>query len=1048
MARSLRFKFEASQSHQNESIQSVIGLFKEFSQDIAGFQLEYDVIPNIQDFYDFEEEWLYSNYLDVIKLNNELKIAKGLQPDIDKNSSLVFDDGLMLDVKELNCLSVRYPVFTIEMETGTGKTYTYFKTIHELRKQYGFRKFIIVVPSIAIYEGTIKAFKQTKEHFKTLYGNENIHLTEYDGQQVSRVRSFATSSFTEILVMTIDSFNKSSNIIYKATEKLQGEWLPIQYIQATRPILILDESQNYRSDLSRQALRTLNPLFAINYSATPVDKYNLIYRLSPVDAFRQNLVKKIGAIGVTQRHNLNDNALSLVIERINNEKGLPTAELQAYVIENGIKTQRSIKLKTGDDLFTKTHNSDFNGFIVEEINSGTNEIKFTNQSILNTDGTDSITLFKTEIYRVQIEETIKAHFDLQNKLKEKGIKVLSLFFIDRVSNYVGDDPLIKSIFEDSFNRFKKRDDYFKNYEVSDVHKGYFAKKKTKKETEETIDSFEITGKNESEKKKIKEAEKEAFHLIMKDKETLLTFYDGKDDLKKVSFIFAHSALREGWDNPNVFNICLLKEPNYNNENTRRQEIGRGLRICVNQEGERVMTDDINNLTVIVPEDFSKFVENLQKEYTENGDVAPSKITNAKREKVKRNEDIYESSDFKKFWNNLIRKTEYKINIDSNILIKNCIERLNSLSKKNDFPETQIVLTKGEFVISEYNFFLLESLPNKAKIKLSITDIKGRNDIYEQWYGVGYDFGRKSRDLNLSGFKIVQIDHHSTEPTIHFGNGISLSKEQSHSFSGDPDIIQNQRTVQQAQSNYPVFNLIDRTSKNSGLTRPTINSIFKGLKDNKKKKIFSNPEGFASVFIKEIRDQLADHISKRIEYYLTDELEKFTLEESFPAVRDFPQRELIPGSKTSIYDQIQTDSDVEKRFVQFRIQEDDREGNVLCYFKFPYDFKIKIPKIIGNYVPDWGIVRNIDGKAKIELVRETKGTMNPNLLQFPNEYRKIKCASKHFDVIGVDYKQVTDESLDWYEPANAKEKVTQEKIYVVKEKEELLLVADKKKKKNK
>jgi len=1045
MSKTLRFKFEASQLHQNEATESLIGLFKGFSQDIAGFQLEYDVIPNIQDFYDFEEEWLHSNYEDVIKLNNDLKIARGLQPDIDKNSPLVFDDGLMLDIKEMNCLSVRYAVFTIEMETGTGKTYTYFKTIHELRKQYGFRKFIIVVPSIAIYEGTIKAFKQTKEHFKTLYGNENIHLTEYDGQQVSRVRSFATSSFTEILVMTIDSFNKSSNIIYKATEKLQGEWLPIQYIQATRPILILDESQNYRSDLSRQALRTLNPLFAINYSATPVDKYNLIYRLSPVDAFRQNLVKKIGAIGVTQQHNLNNNDLSLVIESIYNERGLPTATINAYVIENGVKIQKSIKIKKGDEIFEKTNNPDFVGFVVEEINAGTNEIIFTNQSKLNTEGTDSITLSKKEIYRVQIEETIKAHFDLQDKLKEKGIKVLSLFFIDRVSNYVGDDPVIKSIFEDSFNRIKRSDDYFKNYEVSDVHKGYFAKKKTKKETEESLDSFETTGVSESEKKKIKEAEKEAFHLIMKDKETLLTFYDGKDDLKKVSFIFAHSALREGWDNPNVFNICLLKEPNYNNENTRRQEIGRGLRICVNQEGERVMSDDINNLTVIVPEDFSKFVEDLQKEYTDNGDVAPSKITDPKKAKARRNEKIYESTDFRNFWSNLIKKTDYKINIDSKTLIEECKERLNLLEGDKDFPETKIVLTRGAFVISEYNFSLIEAQSDKAKLKLTITDINGRNDNYEQWFAIGYDFGRKSKDLNLSGYKIIQIDHHSSEPVVHFGNGVKLSKEQSHFFSGDPDIIQNQRTVQQAQTNYPVFNLIDRTIKTSGLTRPTVNSIFKGLKENKKNKIFANPEGFASVFIKEIREQLAEHITKRIEYFLTDEIEQFKLEKSFPVVRDLPQRELIPGSKTSIYDQIQTDSDVEKRFVQFRIQEDDREGNVLCYFKFPNDFKIKIPKIIGNYVPDWGIVRNKDGKTKIELVRETKGTMNPNLLQFPNEYRKIKCATKHFDKIGIDYKQVTDESVNWYEPADKKVKTKQENLYIVSDNEEILKVAESNKK---
>lgn len=804
----------------------------------------------------------------------------------------------------------------------------------------------------------------------------------------------------------MDSFNKSSNIIYKPTEKLQGEWLPIQYIQATRPILILDESQNYRSTLSREALRTLNPLFAINYSATPIDKYNLLYRLSPVDAFRHNLVKKIKVFGATQQHNLNDNSLSLAIEGINNERGLPTATLRAYVISNGTKSQQSIKIKKGDDLFSKTHNPDFSGFVVEEINAGTNQITFNNQSILSSGSTDGITLSKKEVFRVQIEETIKSHFERQKTLKEKGIKVLSLFFIDKVPNYKGEEPFIKTTFEAAFNRLKMSDDHFKTLDASEVHKGYFAQKKG---DISYLDSLETTGVTATDKKKIQEAEKEAYQLIMKEKETLLSFSE------KTSFIFAHSALREGWDNPNVFNICLLKEPVYetqNQKNTRRQELGRGLRLAVNQDGVRVQDETINILTVFCPESFENYVDSLQNEYAQTGDVAPPSPTKAKRDKAKRNDSIFSTVDFRAFWNNLAKQTQYTINIDSSELINNCSIKINN--DTTIFPDTQIVLQRGDVILSNYSFTLIETKVGLAKLKLNITDVKGRNDSYEQWYQVGYDFGRKSKDANLSGFKIVQMDEHPTDPIVYFGNGVKLYKGQPHSFSGNPNVVLHQRTVQQAQETYPVFNLIERTSKAIGLTRPTIVSIFKNINDTKKAKIFTNPEGFASVFITEIREQLATHVAEKIEYTLTQDLEQYHLDSLFPSEKDFPQRELIPGSEHSLYDQIQTDSDVERNFVQFRLQEDDKDGNVVCYFKFPANFKIRIPKIIGNYNPDWGIIRfGEDGKTKVQLVRETKGSMNPNLLQFPNEKRKIDCAKKHFNTIGIKYRQVNDKVDTWW-----------------------------------
>lgn len=1000
MPQELKFKFDPNQSHQIEAVESVINLFNGFSQDITDFQMISDVVPNISENTDFNEDWLYGNYIEVVDRNNQIKEENGFKSDLSGGLFLEYEDGLMLS--GIDNRTVRFPVFTIEMETGTGKTYVYFRTIHELKKHYGFRKFIIVVPSIAIYEGTIKAFKQTREHFRTLYGNENFHLTQYDGQQISRVRNFANSSFTEMLVMTIDSFNKASNIFYKPTEKLQGEWLPYQYIQATKSILILDESQNYRSELSRQALRTLNPLFALNYSATPVVKYNLVYRLSPVDAFRQDLVKKIRVDGVTQQHNLNDKTLSLLLETINTGSGLPTATVRAYVIINGEKTQQSIKLKKGDDLFVKTHNESFQGFVVEEINARYNKVIFTNQSELAGDGKNSISLSKKEVYRVQIEETIRYHFERQKALKEKGIKVLSLFFIDRVANYKGPEPFIKTTFEAAFNRLKQSDEYFRKFEAEDIHSGYFAQKKGE---EIYIDSFDLQGvRTEAEKKKIREAEKEAFQLIMRDKEKLLSFSE------KTCFIFAHSALREGWDNPNVFNICLLKEPNYNNENTRRQEIGRGLRLCVNQDGERVK-EDINLLTVISPEEFAQYVNRLQQEYVETGDAPPPPPTKARRAYAKRNDKVYKSIDFRQFWAKLSQETSYKINVDSEKLVEQCITQLNIAH----FPDPQIVITRGEFIMSEYSFLLIETRQDKARIRLSIADTAGNKNDYDVWCHLGYDFGRKSKDPNLKGFRVIQIDHHSTDPVVHFGNNVTLYKNRVHTHSGDPDVVEQQKSVQQARQTYPVFNLIDRAAKATGLTRPTIVRIFKGIEDQKKERIFTNPEGFASIFIQEIKEELANHIADNIEYTLSRNIQQYNLDQFFPEQKEFPQRELIDGSKHSLYDQIQTDSEVEQKFVVNRVQYDDNDGNVLCYFKFPASFKIHIPKIIGNYNPDWGIIRIApDGKTKLQLVRETKGTMNPNLLQFSNEARKIECAKKHFKAIGISYRQVTDQIIRYWE----------------------------------
>lgn len=1001
MDKKIKLKFESNQEHQSIAVSSVVDLFDGFSQSMAINEFASDIVPNIEPYYNFEETWLQEN-MQTIQEKNKLPLS----------ISLDVDDGPMLDIDGYN--THRFPCFTVEMETGTGKTYVYLKTIFELNKKYRFRKFIIVVPSIAIFEGVYKTIEITKEHFKTLYGNTTVNPIKYDGQQIGKVKDFAVNPYINIMIMTIDAFNGKSNNIYKPTEKLPGEKKPYQYIQETKPIFILDESQNYLSTKSREALRTLNPLFAVNYSATPgnkkTDKPNLVYRLSPVDAFKLNLVKKIQVEGVTEQHNLNDIDLSLVIEEVTRSKTLLQATVKAHCIINGAKQLKTVTLKKGDDLLEKTKNQDFEGFIVEDINIQTQEITFTNGSVLGNNQTQGITLSKTEIFRVQIEQTIRYHIERQQALRSRGIKVLSLFFIDRVDNYILDNGVIKVLFDNAFNKLKHLDKDLQKLNPEEVRSGYFAKKKINKTTE----IFADTSIDEASKtKEDKEAEKQAYALIMRNKEELLNFKE------KVSFIFAHSALREGWDNPNVFQICTLNTAT--SENRKRQEIGRGLRLCVNQNGERIQEEGVNILTVVANEHYEQYVDSLQREYRESGDVPPTKPSNSRKSDAVRNDNVFNGKEFKAFWNTLAQKTDYDLNLDTPKLIKDCIAVFNS--PKTVFPESKIVITRGKFVITTFTFKLVKVSVGLAQIDITITDTDNtENSIKGQWYKEGYDFGRKV-SKRLSGYKIVEIKEFKSESIVYFGNGETLTFENEICHTDNKGYQNEAIDRQEAQSSYPVFNLIDRTCQETGITRPTILEIFKGIKEDSKITIFKNPEGFANKFIEVVKDVLADNIAEGIEYKLTSDLETFNYEEMFPSKKKFPQKELVRGSKNSLYDYVQIDSGVEERFVNNILIHDDEAGNLLAFFKFPPSFKVKIPKVIKNYNPDWGIIRkDKTGQTTINLVRETKGSLIPEQLQWPSEKRKIKCAVKHFDALGINYRQITGETLKYWENSKPTENI--------------------------
>lgn len=983
--RKLKFKFDPNQDFQIEAVDSIVDLFEGMESQKTEFRLSSgEIMPNLPPERHLPEATLFDN-VRMIQQRNKVQLTS-------MPLDLEVDEGLVLEGAGYE--SWRYPVFTIEMETGTGKTYVYLRTVYELIKRYGFGKFIIVVPSTAIYEGVIKNFEVTRSHFAALYDNEPLGLIEYDGAKLSQLRDFATSKLPYIMVMTIQSFNSIKNNLYKPSEKLPGELLPYQYIQQTRPILILDEPQSLGlRGRGIEALRTLHPLFAVQYSAThrKDEIKNLVYQLSPLEAYERSLVKKIQVDGVVERNNANQPFLML--ESIDAKLN---AKVKTYVDDAGRVKEVTLTLRDKDDLYDKTRRDEHKGqaYIVREINRGEGFIEFENNVRLYAG--ETIGPSRPEIFRVQIERTIEQHMLNQQEMLDQGIKVLSLFFIDRVANYVADNGIIRQLFDEVFDKLKRRFPYFAQMEPANVREAYFAKSSKKKSDEEEF--IDTTGRNKAER----EAERAAFQLIMRDKERLLSLDE------PVSFIFAHSALKEGWDNPNVFQICTLNQTV--SEMKKRQEIGRGLRLCVNQDGERVFDNEINVLTVVANESYSSFVSGLQTEYVEAGLAKPPAPTEVRRKPAKRNDAVLNSDDFKKFWRTITRRASYRIHVDTDMLVAQCAERINN----KPIPESVIIVERGEYVVTSYELKLESVSGGKARIALRITDTTGKEQSLKDNYSERDDLAKMHKDDRLRGFKIVSIEQQDGQAKVIFGNGVELDEYTAYRFDSESGQRLQERSRIVPVEHYPVFNLLDRAAHATGLTRPTINRIFKALSDKRKESLLTNPEGFASLFITEVNNALADHIAETIEFDVDSDGMSYEIEELFPAVRSFAQRELLEADDRCLYDQVQVDSGVEEVFVNNRLKPDP---DVVMYFKFPPAFKISFPKIIGNYNPDWGIVRrDEDGSLKIQIVCETKGKTDVSQLRFAHEKRKVRIAEKYFETVGLLYLMTDGEDVNWWRPA--------------------------------
>jgi type III restriction enzyme len=636
----MKLSFESNLAYQQDAIQSIANLFE-------GQPLE-DSIVELR----LREEGTLNliNGVSNRLILSEEQILKNLQGVQAKNEMTVSDklEGLH---------------FSVEMETGTGKTYVYLRTIYELNKLYGFKKFVIVVPSVAIREGVLKNLEITHEHFQNLYDNVPVSFQVYDSSKVSTLRGFATTNNIEVLVINIDSFAKDENIINKPNDKLNGQ-KPVEFIQATSPVVIVDEPQNMETEKRIAAIEKLNGLCTLRYSATHRNQYNLTYSLNPVKAYDLGLVKQIEVDSVMEENAFNDAFVAL--ESITATKTKVTAKITINSNENGGVKKKPITVKVGDDLYKLSTEREIysDGYIIEEIDAINQCISLSNGNVLYKG--DSQGGLTDEVMKFQIRKTVEEHLKKEKRLNKLGIKVLSLFFIDKVANYKKYDSSGNSEkgkfaqwFEEIYQEYMAKPTYkeLDKFSVDKLHNGYFSqdsKGKVKDTSGET------------------KADDDTYSLIMKEKEKLL----GLDN--PLRFIFSHSALREGWDNPNVFQICTLNETK--SDIKKRQEIGRGLRLAVDQEGKRTYDRNINRLTVIANESYDDFAKALQKEIEEDCGVAfTGRIKNKQsRTAVKYRKGFQADPQFLEIWENLKKKTTYKVDYNTNELISLAAKAVNDL----------------------------------------------------------------------------------------------------------------------------------------------------------------------------------------------------------------------------------------------------------------------------------------------------------------------------------------------------------------------------------
>lgn len=978
----MKLHFEPNLDYQMQAIEAVCDLFR--GQEVC--RTEFTV---------------------TMKLPDDVQMSLGVaQSDLGVGNRLTLLDDELL--KNLNDVQLRGGLppsssltsgdFTVEMETGTGKTYVYLRTIFELNKRYGFSKFVIVVPSIAIKEGVYKTLQITEDHFKGLYAGVPFDYFLYDSGKLGQVRSFATSSNIQIMVVTVGAINKKDvNNLYKDSEKTGGE-KPIDLIKATRPIVIVDEPQSVDGGLEgrgKEALDAMNPLCTLRYSATHVDKHHMVFRLDAVDAYERKLVKQIEVASATVEDAHNKPYVRLV--KVENKRGRISAKVELDKQTPSGVQRVEVTVSDGDDLQQSADGrAIYADFRVGEIHTAKGdefmELRYPGGEVFLKPGQAHGDVDALAVQREMIRRTIREHLGKEMRLRPLGIKVLSLFFIDAVDKYRqydGDGQPVKGvyaqIFEEEYRRAAKLPAYQSLFAEIDldsaaeeVHNGYFSIDKKGGWT----DTAENNAGN-------RENAERAYNLIMKEKEKLLSL------ATPLKFIFSHSALKEGWDNPNVFQICTLRD--IQTERERRQTIGRGLRLCVNQSGERVRGFDVNTLTVIATENYEQFAENLQKEIekdtgirfgiVEQHQFAAIAVPGADGQPV-----LLGVEKSKALWEHLKAaghidakgkvqdslKTALKdgtlalpAEFDAQkVQIADVLRKvLGRLEIKNADERKQVPLRKGQDGKAIYLSDEFKALWDRIKHKTT--------------YRVQFDNAKLITDCISALQKapaIAKARLQWRKADIAIGKSGVEAKEKTGAY-----------TVTLDESDIELPDLLTDLQDRTQLTRRTITSILTGsgrLDDFKR-----NPQQFIEL--------AAETINRCKRMALVDGIKYQKLGDQHVYAQELFEKEELTGylknmlmdTQKSIYEHVVYDSTTERDFADGL----EKNNAIKLYAKLPGWFKVPTP--LGTYNPDWAVLVEEDGSQHLYFVVETKSSLFTDDLR-DKESAKIECGKAHFKALAV------------------------------------------------
>lgn len=1016
----MKFNFKIQQ-YQTNAVEAVIKVFNgqgfhdkiSYIRDLgkmkpADMQMTLGLTDEEIELYDPANDTGYKNEL--VELSDE-QILHNIQT-LQSQNNIKLSTSL---VKDLGRCSL-----DIEMETGTGKTYVYIKTMFELNKKYGWSKFIVVVPSIAIREGVKKSFEITADHFMEHYGKK-ARFFIYNSSNLNQLDNFSSSSGINVMIINTQAFassmkedgrSKEARIIYSKRDEF-GSRRPIDVIKANRPIIILDEPQKMGGEVTRKALENFNPLFSLNYSATHVKQHNLIYVLDALDAFNKKLVKKIEVKGFEVKNFRGTDSYLYLEQIVLSSKKPPMAKIELEIGYNKSINRETHILGVGDDLYYVSQELEqYKGYTISEIDPLRGTVTFTNGEVIKA-GDVVGDISEKDMRRIQIRETILSHFEKEEKLFNMGIKCLSLFFIDEVAKYHqydenGDEVLGEygQMFEQEY--INVLNDYvtlletpYQKYlkstcsDAGMVHKGYFSIDKKG----HVVDSRLKRGSEFSD-------DISAYDLILKNKERLLSFGE------PTRFIFSHSALREGWDNPNVFQICTLKHSDSNT--AKRQEVGRGLRLCVNQNGNRMDVEscgeavhDINTLTVVASESYKSFVTDLQSDIKtvlyDRPAVATSEYFKGKYVKI---DDVPTLID-----DNTANAIEFYLIQNGYVDVKRKVTDKYRQDIKSGMvaglPEELKSMADGIHLLiqSVYDDSILKDMftnGHETKVRDNpLNENFAKKAFQALWHEINhkYSYTVEFDSYELIKKAIVHIDEKLFVSELQYTTTTGRQKDEMNEYEverGASFTKEKTRTqiLKHAGTSQIKYDLIGKVAEGTVLTRKTVSAILRGIGADKLYMFKNNPEEFITKVIRLINEQKATMIVEHISY---DIIEGEYDSSIFTAEKNTQSFDKAFLAKKAIQDYVFTDGSAEKSIERKFAEDLDAAEEVCVYAKLPRSFQIPTP--VGNYSPDWAIAF-YEGKVKhIFFVAETKGTMESLELR-PIEQAKISCAKKLFNEIST------------------------------------------------